>query len=85
MDAYLNCLYQHISEHIETDARLNLKDYRRWNAAQDMAWSALERALTLEQLKLVEDYRSAWCGLRALEDELLFQSAVDLGKWMVLA
>ena len=50
-----------------------------------MAWSALEKALTPDQLKLVEDYRSTWCDLQALEDQLLFQKAVSLGKWMAQA
>ena len=50
-----------------------------------MAWAALKGALTPEQLNLVEDYRDAWCGLRFLEDRLLFQKAVSLGKWMARA
>lgn len=50
-----------------------------------MAWSALEKALTPDQLKLVEDYRSTWCDLQALEDQLLFQKAVTLGKRMAQA
>ena len=45
---------------------------------------ALEKALTPEQLRLVEDYKDACCGLRDLEDRLLFQEAVSLGKWMAL-
>ena len=50
-----------------------------------MAWSAPEEALTHEQIKLVEDYRSAWTELRYQEERLLFQKAVSLGKWMVQA
>lgn len=82
MDEYLQCLFQYVSENLLLDVRLDLVDYSRWNERQDMAWSALEKALTPEQLKLVEDYRSTWCGLRFLEDQLLFQKAVSLGKWM---
>lgn len=82
MDEYLDCLYQYVSDHLEADARLDLIDYSRCRSAQDMAWEALERALTPEQLRLVEDYRSTWCGLRFLEDRLLFQKAVALGRWM---
>ena len=82
MDEYLDCLYQYVSDHLEADVRLDLIDYSRRNAAQDTAWAALKEALTPEQLHLVEDYRAAWCGLRFLEDRLLFQKAVSLGKWM---
>lgn len=82
MDEYLDCLYQYVSSHLLLDVRLDMIDYSRWNARQDMAWAALKGALTPEQLNLVEDYRDAWCGLRFLEDRLLFQKAVSLGKWM---
>ncbi len=50
-----------------------------------MAWSAPEEALPHEQIKLAEDYRSAWTELRYQEERLLFQKAVSLGKWMVQA
>ena len=56
MDAYLYCLYQHISENLFQDARLNLLEYSRWNACQDAAWKALVESLSHEQLKLVEEY-----------------------------
>ncbi|MCI9578460.1 MAG: hypothetical protein HFF98_06400 [Oscillibacter sp.] len=56
MDAYLDCLYQHISENLFQDARLNLLEYSRWNACQDAAWKALVESLSHEQLKLVEEY-----------------------------
>ncbi|MCI9331723.1 MAG: hypothetical protein HFG05_06045 [Oscillibacter sp.] len=85
MDVYLDCLYQHVLEHLETDAHVDLVDYRRWRTARDMAWSALEEALTFEQLRLVENYASAGAGLRDQEDRLLFQKAVALGKWMARA
>lgn len=85
MDEYLQCLFQYVSDHLLLDVRLDLIDYSRWNERQDMAWAALKESLTPEQLHLVEDYHSAWCGLRFLEDQLLFQKAVDLGKWMVRA
>ena len=85
MDEYLDCLYDHVRDTLLLDARLDMIDYSRWNARQDMAWEALKAVLTKEQLDLVEDYRDAWCGLRSLEDRLLFQKAVSLGKWMVQA
>lgn len=85
MDDYLDCLYQYVSENLLLDARLDLLDYNHCRSAQDMAWSALEKELTPDQLRLVEDYRSTWCDLQALEDQLLFQKAVSLGKWMVQA
>lgn len=85
MDEYLDCLYQYVSNHLLLDARLDVIDYSRWNERQDMAWAALKESLTLEQLKLVEDYKDTWCGLRFLEDQLLFQKAVSLGKWMAQA
>lgn len=84
MDEYLDCLFQYVSENLLLDARLDVIDYSRWNERQDMAWAALKNALTPEQLRLVEDYKDAWCGLRFLEDRLLFQKAVSLGKWMAL-
>jgi hypothetical protein len=56
MDAYLDCLYQHIVE-----------------------------SLSHEQLKLVEEYWAACDGKRYLEEKLLFQKAVALGKWMARA
>ena len=69
MDGYLDCLYRYILDHLLLDARLDLIDYSRWNNRRDFAWEALEKALTPEQLRL--------------EDRLLFQEAVSLGKWMV--
>lgn len=85
MDAYLHCLYQHVLDHLLLDARLDLIEYNRWETRQKMAWEALSASLTQEQLDLVEDYQSACGGKRFLEDELLFQAAVSLGKWMVRA
>lgn len=85
MDEYLQCLFQYVSENLLLDVRLDLVDYSRWNERQDMAWTALKESLTPEQLNLVEDYKDAWCGLRFLEDQLLFQKAVSLGKWMARA
>lgn len=82
MDEYLHCLYQYVSENLLLDARLDLVDYNRWNECQDTAWAALKAALTPDQLRLVEDYTSACGGKRFLEDQLLFQAAVSLGKWM---
>lgn len=85
MDDYLDCLYRYTLDHLLLDVRLDLIDYSRWNHRQDIAWEALEKALAPEQLQLVEDYRDACCGLRELEDRLLFQEAVSLGKWMALS
>ncbi|WP_300412008.1 hypothetical protein [uncultured Oscillibacter sp.] len=82
MDEYLDCLYQYVSDRLEADAQLDLIEYSRRSDEQNTAWAALKTALTPEQLHLVEDYRAAWCGLRFLEDRLLFQKAVSLGKWM---
>nr|WP_325181697.1 hypothetical protein [uncultured Oscillibacter sp.] len=82
MDEYLDCLFHYVLDHMHVDARLDLIDYSRCNAAEDMAWKALEKALTSEQLNLVEDYKAALSGLRFLEDQLLFEKAVSLGKWM---
>ncbi len=56
-----------------------------WDKRQDIAWEALKKALTPEQLQLVENYKDAYCGLRDLEDRLLFQEAVSLGRWMTRA
>lgn len=85
MDEYLQCLYHYILDHLLLDARLDLIDYNRWTTRQKLAWNALEKSLTPEQLDLVEDYQSACGGKRFLEDELLFQKAVTLGKWMAQA
>ena len=85
MDDYLDCLYRYTLDHLLLDVRLDLIDYSRWNNRQDIAWEALAKALTPEQLQLVEYYRDACCGLRDLEDRLLFQEAVSLGKWMALS
>lgn len=82
MDEYLQCLYNYILDHLHCDARLDLFEFTRCTAQQDAAWNALKKALTPEQLHLVEDYRSAWNGFHAAEEKLLFQSAVSLGKWM---
>lgn len=82
MDDYLDCLYRYTLDHLLLDVRLDLIDYSRWKHRQDIAWEALEKALAPEQLHLLEDYRDACCGLRDLEDRLLFQEAVALGKWM---
>ncbi len=85
MDDYLQCLFQYVSENLLLDARLDLIDYNRWNECQDTAWAALKAALTPDQLRLVEDYTSACSGKRFLEDQLLFQKAVTLGKRMARA
>lgn len=82
MDDYLQCLYSYILDHLRSNAHLNLFDYSRWNERREQAWKALAEALTPEQLDLVENYYSAWCGLRELDDKLLFEAAVSLGKWM---
>lgn len=82
MDAYLDCLYQYISDNLLLDARLDLIDYSRWTRRKDAAWNALQEALAPGQIQLVEAYLHAADGRRFLEDELLFQRAVDLGKWM---
>lgn len=85
MDDYLDCLYRYTLDHLLLDVRLDLIDYSRWSHRQEIAWEALAKALTPEQLQLVEDYRDACCGRRELEDRLLFQEAVSLGKWMAQA
>ena len=82
MDAYLDCLYQHISENLFQNAQLNVQEYSRWNACQDVAWKALGELLSHEQLKLLDEYQAACNGKRYLEEKLLFQKAVSLGKWM---
>ena len=85
MDGYPDCLYQYVVGHMEAEATVNLIGYSRCRSAQDMAWSAPEEALPHEQIKLAEDYRSAWTELRYQKERLLFQKAVSLGKWMVQA
>ena len=85
MDDYLECLYTYTLERLLSDVHLDLFEYSRWTARQDAAWAALQEALTPEQLDLVEDYRSACSGLHYVEDALLFQKAVALGKWMALS
>lgn len=82
MDEYLQCLYNCVIEHISAAKHPNTEEYHRCMAVQDKTWSALKDALSPAQLGLVEDYRSAWSGISGLEDELLFQTAVSLGKWM---
>ena len=82
MDEYLQCLYQYVLDHLLLDARMDFVDYNRWTERQKLAWEALKGALTHEQLELVEEYHSACDGKRFLEDGLLFQTAVSLGKWM---
>ena len=82
MDDYLECLYAYTVDHLFCDAHLDLFEYSRWSARQDAAWTALREALTPEQLGLVEDYCAARSGLRYVEDVMLFQKAVALGKWM---
>ena len=57
MDDYLDCLYRYTLDHLLLDVRLDLIDYSRWNHRQDIAWEALAKALTPEQLQLVEVYR----------------------------
>lgn len=37
MDEYLDCLYDHVRDTLLLDARLDMIDYSRWNARQDMA------------------------------------------------
>ena len=83
MDTYLHCLYQYALDDLLLDARLDLIDYSRRSARQDLAWNALTESLTSEQMNLVEDYILACNRVRSLEDELLFEKAVALGKWMV--
>ena len=84
MDEYLHCLYQYVLDHLFLDARMDLVDYNRWETRRKAAWKALSESLTEEQMYLVEDYQTACGGKQFLEDELLFQKAVALGKWMAL-
>lgn len=83
MDEYLKCLYDYVMEHVSASKYPDAEEYYHRMALQDKAWSAVKAALTAEQLKLVEDYQAARAGTWVLEDELLFQAAVSLGKWMV--
>lgn len=83
MDEYLRCLYDYIMEHLSASKHPDAEEYCRCIALQDKAWSALKAALTPEQLELVENYQTARARTCTLEDELLFQAAVSLGKWMV--
>lgn len=85
MDDYLKCLYEHVMEHISVSNYPDAEEYHHRMALQDETWSALKAALTPEQLELVENYQAARAGTWVLEDELLFQAAVSLGKWMVRA
>lgn len=85
MDEYLDCLYRYVLDHLLLDVRLDLIDYNRRSMRENMAWDALEKSLTPEQLDLVEEYQSACGDMRFLEDELLFQKAIALGKWLAQA
>ena len=85
MDEYLRCLYEHATDRLLTDARLDAAKYHRRSIVQNQAWNALKAALTPEQMKLVQNYQFAQANVCALEDELLFEAAVSLGKWMARA
>lgn len=82
MDEYLHCLYLYVLDHLFLDARINIIDYNRWVKRENLAWDALRDALTPEQIELVENYHNACADVRFLEDELLFQKAVGLGRWL---
>lgn len=82
MDEYLQCLYRYVLDHLLLDTRMDFIDYNRRVKSENLAWDALAVALTPEQIELVENYHNACAKTRFLEDELLFQKAVALGKWM---
>ena len=82
MDEYLRCLYEYIQDQISAAHYPDPLEYRRRADAAEQAWRVLDDLLPPAQLRLVEDYRAAWTRLTSLEDELLFQAAVSLGKWM---
>lgn len=85
MDAYLKCLYTHVMEHLLDSERPDMPEYKRRSTTQDKAWKNLREALTVEQLRLVEEYQAAYSYVCDIEDEWLFQAAVSLGKWMARA
>ncbi len=85
MDAYLECLYSHVMEHLLDNERPDMPEYRRRSTAQSSAWYALAQALTPEQRRLLELYQAAQARVFVLEDQWLFQEAVSLGKWMAQA
>ena len=82
MDNYLQCLYYYVLENLSPAMHPDFPEYRRCADTANNAWIALKETLSPAQLELVENYRSAWDRVSALEDELLFQKAVALGKWM---
>lgn len=83
MDEYMQCLYDHVMEHILLHPHPDMAEYSLRSADQNRAWNDLKNVLTAEQLRLLEDYQTAKARVCSLEDEWLFQEAVALGKWMI--
>lgn len=85
MDAYLDCLQSYIEEHLFEKPSPFRREYRLLASEKDQASSALEATLTEEQAVLWKRYQDKSCLIRALEDDIMFEKAVALGKWMVLS
>lgn len=82
MDAYLDSLYLHFLEN-------RLDEYLRASTAhqllcqrRDEAWNALAAGFTPEQTTALDTFFCATSAVCAEEARLVFQEAIQLGKWM---
>lgn len=84
MHKYLICLQDYVIENQVSSSLMNSAEYLQRVHEQERAWTRMEEALTPEQMALVEAYQTAKSRVTALEDDLTFEMAVALGKWMIL-
>lgn len=85
MDAYLECPQNYIEEHLLEGPSPYLTEYHCIRSEAGRARAALEASLTEEQGALWEAFQITAHQVRSLEDDMIFEKAVALGKWMVLS
>ena len=81
MDAYMQCLYDHITGRLAERLRED-PGYRRLVDAWADAGEALEAGLSPEQSRLLDRCQCAEADMLSRENETLFLEGVALGRWL---
>lgn len=82
MDNYLNCLFDYVLEtRLDEHARSSV-EYRQAAADALRKSDILESMLTPEQKAALDALLAADGRILAMDEHIIFQEAVALGKWM---
>ena len=82
MHEYLKHLYNYILESRMSSSLQKRVEYQSSHIKVLDAWREMEKVLTDEQKKVVNDLLDAKAQVSTFEDEWLFQEGVALGKWL---